>query len=63
MKSFLVLIGLKDGLLRRPSIQKKWISLVPGAKGQKHQQYPNANHFIQEDIGEVMAEDSRIYSR
>ncbi len=55
-KPFISFIGLKDNLLGRPSIQKKWINAVPGAKGQHHDQFPNANHFIQEDIGEIMAE-------
>jgi len=55
-KPFLSLIGLKDPLLGRPSIQKKWVAKVPGAKGQNHDQFEHANHFIQEDIGEVMAE-------
>lgn len=55
-KPFLSMIGLKDRLLGRPSIQKRWIEGVPGAKGQNHEQFDNANHFIQEDIGEVMAD-------
>jgi len=55
-KPFLSLIGLNDNLLGRPSIQEKWISKVPGAKGQDHEQFDNANHFIQEDIGETMAD-------
>jgi len=55
-KPFLSLIGLKDTLLGRPRIQKKWVAKVPGAKGQDHEQFDNANHFIQEDIGEVMAD-------
>ena len=55
-KPFLSFIGLKDTLLGRPSIQKKWIAKVPGAKGQNHEQFENANHFIQEDIGEIMAD-------
>ena len=55
-KPFISFIGLKDNLLGRPSIQEKWITKVPGAKGQAHEQFDNANHFIQEDIGEVMAD-------
>jgi len=55
-KPFISFIGLKDRLLGRPSIQKKWINSVPGARGQKHDQFENANHFIQEDIGEIMAD-------
>ncbi len=55
-KPFLSLIGLKDTLLGLPRIQEKWINSVPGAKGQDHEQFDNANHFIQEDIGETMAD-------
>jgi len=55
-KPFISFIGLKDTLLGRPRIQKRWINAVPGAQGQDHDQFENANHFIQEDIGEVMAE-------
>ncbi len=55
-KPFLSLIGLKDNLLGRPSLQRKWVTHVPGAKGQPHEQFKNANHFIQEDIGEIMAD-------
>ena len=55
-KPFISFIGLKDTLLGRPSIQEKWINSVPGAKGQDHEQFENANHFIQDDLGEIMAE-------
>lgn len=55
-KPFISFIGLKDKLLGRKSIQKRWITSVPGAKGQNHEQFPNADHFIQEDLGEVMAD-------
>ncbi len=55
-KPFISFIGLKDRLLGRQSIQDKWINVVPGAKGQAHDQFDNANHFIQDDIGEIMAE-------
>lgn len=55
-KPFISFIGLKDRLLGRPAIQKKWITNVPGAKGQAHEQFDHANHFIQEDIGEIMAD-------
>ena len=37
-------------------IQEKWINSVPGAKGQDHEQFENANHFIQDDIGAIMAD-------
>ena len=55
-KPFISFIGLKDKLLGRPRIQEKWISKVPGAKGQAHEQLANADHFIQDDIGEIMAD-------
>ena len=55
-KPFLSLIGLKDHLLGRRDIQQKWVENVPGAKGQNHKQFEHANHFIQEDIGEIMAD-------
>lgn len=55
-KPFISFIGLQDNLLGRPKIQEKWVNSVPGAKGQAHEQFENANHFIQEDIGEVMAD-------
>jgi pimeloyl-ACP methyl ester carboxylesterase len=55
-KPFLSLIGLQDKLLGTPRIQNKWIKIIPGAKGQDHEQFKEANHFIQEDIGEKMAD-------
>jgi len=55
-KPFLSLIGLQDKLLGTPRIQNRWIKIVPGAKGQDHEQFKEANHFIQEDIGEKMAD-------
>lgn len=55
-KPFLSIIGLKDRLLGRKKLQAKWVAVVPGAKGQNHEQFPDAHHFIQEDIGEILAE-------
>ena len=55
-KPFISFIGLQDTLLGLPRIQEKWINSVPGAKGQAHEQFEKANHFIQEDIGEIMAD-------
>ena len=55
-KPFLSLIGLQDKLLGTPKIQNRWIKMVPGAKGQDHEQFKEANHFIQEDIGKIMAD-------
>lgn len=55
-KPFLSLIGLQDKLLGTTRIQNRFIKMVPGAKGQDHEQFKEANHFIQEDIGEIMAD-------
>ena len=55
-KPFISFIGLKDKLLGLPRIQEKWVNSVPGAKGQAHEQFENADHFIQDDIGEIMAD-------
>lgn len=55
-KPFLSIIGTKDRLLGRRSIQKRWVAAIPGAANQQHEQYHDANHFIQEDIGETLAD-------
>lgn len=55
-KPLISFIGLKDRLLGKPRIQQKWVAHVPGAKNQLHEQFENANHFIQEDIGNIMAD-------
>ena len=47
---------MQDKLLGTPRIQNRFIKMVPGAKGQNHEQFKEANHFIQEDIGEIMAD-------
>ena len=57
-KPFLSIIGTKDRLLGRKAIQERWIKHVPGAQGLNHEQYSDANHFIQEDIGERL--DKRV---
>lgn len=62
-KPFISFIGLQDTLLGKPKIQEKWINKVPGAKGQNHDQFDNANHFIQEDIGEVMADRVDLFMK
>lgn len=54
-KPFISFIGLKDRMFGSPEIQKKWADAVPGAKEQAHEQFENSNHFIQEDIGEILA--------
>ncbi len=46
-KPFLTLFGAKDPVTQGG--EKRLIQHVPGAKGQPHHVYPNANHFIQED--------------
>ena len=60
-KPFISFIGLKDRMFGSPEIQEKWIDTVPGAKGQDHEQFENANHFIQEDIGEVLADKVHLF--
>jgi len=54
-KPFLFLAGEQDpyGTLVN---MKLFTSHIPGTKGQAHERYPNAGHFIQEDIGVELAE-------
>ena len=44
-KPFLSLIGLQDKLLGTPRIQNKWIKIIPGAKGQDHEQFKRSKPF------------------
>jgi haloalkane dehalogenase len=56
-KPFLFLAGELD--IREGSSvknQRKLTKHIPGAKGQPHERFKNANHYIQEDIGELLAE-------
>jgi pimeloyl-ACP methyl ester carboxylesterase len=55
-KPFISFIGLQDRMFGSPELQEEWINAVPGAQGQDHDQFYNANHFIQEDIGQILAE-------
>jgi len=54
-KPFLFLAGDHDTNLGSKKNQNKFIKHVPGAKGQAHERY-NAHHFIQEDVGELLAQ-------
>jgi hypothetical protein len=52
---FLALAGARDPNLGSEATQNKWINHVPGAKGNDHRRF-DAAHFIQDDVGESMAE-------
>jgi len=52
---FLFLAGKHDKNLGSKENQDKFINHIPGAKGQPHERL-NAHHFIQEDIGTILAE-------
>ena len=54
-KPFLTFAGEKDKLLGTKERTNLLINHIPGAKGQPHERF-NANHFIQEDVGEIMAQ-------
>ena len=54
-KPFLFLGGEYDRNLGSLEIQNMLTKHIPGANGQPHQRYPNAGHFIQEDIGIELA--------
>ena len=54
-KAFLTLFGRLDGNLGSEVVQNLLVDHIPGAKGQPHQHF-EAHHFIQEDIGELLAE-------
>jgi haloalkane dehalogenase len=54
-KPFLFLAGEHDNNLGSIENQKMLTLHIPGAKGQPHQRYLNAGHFIQEDIGIELA--------
>ncbi len=47
-KPFLTLFGAKDPVT--PGVEKRLQAHVPGAAGQPHHVFPDANHFIQEDV-------------
>lgn len=54
-KPFLSFTGELDRNLGSEAVQNELIGHVPGAKGQPHDRF-DAHHFIQEDIGEVLAD-------
>jgi pimeloyl-ACP methyl ester carboxylesterase len=55
-KPMLTLFGRKDLTLGSDDIQAEMRDRVPGAVGQAHHAYPEANHFIQEDEGPDLAD-------
>ncbi len=54
-KPFLTLAGELDANLGSPAQVNRLINHIPGAAGQNHERFP-AHHFIQEDIGETLAD-------
>jgi haloalkane dehalogenase len=54
-KPFLFLAGEQDKNLGAKENQRMFIEHVPGTKDQPHERL-NAHHFIQEDIGEILAD-------
>jgi len=62
-KPFLSLAGEKDINLGSKEMQDRLIQHIPGAKGQPHERFKEANHFIQEDIGETLADRVNAFIR
>ncbi len=54
-KPFLYLGGKGDQEFGSLEVQKGFTDHIPGTKGQAHQRYAKANHFIQDDIGVELA--------
>ena len=54
-KPFLFLGGEGDTNMGSLANQKNFTNHIPGTKGQAHQRYANASHFIQDDIGVELA--------
>lgn len=54
-KPFLTLFGRLDANLGSEVVQDQLVDHIPGAKGQPHEHF-EAHHFIQEDVGELLAE-------
>ena len=52
---FLFLAGEHDQNMGSVQNQQRWIMHMPGAKGQPHERFPDAGHFIQDDIGPILA--------
>lgn len=55
-KPMLTLFGRADRTLGSDEVQAEMRDRVPGAVGQPHHVYPDANHFIQEDEGLDLAQ-------
>jgi haloalkane dehalogenase len=53
-KPVLSLWGLSDPVLG--PLREDLLSLIPGTEGHPHQTYPDASHFIQDDVGAPLAE-------
>ena len=53
-RPFLFLGGELDQNMGRMENQRLLTNHIPGAKGQEHERYPNAAHFIQEDEGKAL---------
>jgi len=54
-KPFLFLGGEEDRSSGSLETQKTFTDHIPGTKGQAHQRFPDAGHFIQDDIGVELA--------
>jgi haloalkane dehalogenase len=50
----LALWGRSDGVLGH--LDADLLDLIPGTAGQPHREYPDANHFIQDDVGAPLAD-------
>jgi haloalkane dehalogenase len=55
MKSFLFFGGERDYNMGRMENQQRMTNHIPGVQGQEHERFEDAGHFIQEDIGSVLA--------
>jgi pimeloyl-ACP methyl ester carboxylesterase len=55
-RPFLFLGGDHDMNMGRQENQERLTNHIPGAKGQPHERYPHAAHFIQEDEGQRLGE-------
>ncbi len=53
-KPFLTLFSDSDPIMK--GMEKIFLNIIPGTKGQNHQIIQNAGHFLQEDKGEEIAE-------
>ncbi len=53
-KPFLTLFSDKDDIMK--GMEKIFLKIIPGTKGQAHSIIENAGHFLQEDKGEEIAE-------